>query len=343
MIRTIVTPIDGSVHAQMALDMSTDLAARYDAELVLVNIGVRDDNVPEELYNAAARELKETESSGQETGVPPHRSPRLRVLGYLGHMLLGQARQQAESRGVKRVETVIDLGDAGERILHHAKERSADLIIMGSRGFGELKGLVLGSVSHKVFHLATCSCVTVHRKEGQPALEGIKTILVPTDGSDQADKAVNLASDIAAKTGAKLRLMYVMWRGPSLEKLRASIDMDQLSESTRKELDPALHPIAEHVSSAFIPPVVAKDALKEIGEQVLARGKKTAEAKGVEVADLIVIDGDPARKIVQVASHEKVDLIAIGSRGLGGAEGLLAGSVSYKVNHTSPCSCMVVR
>ncbi len=343
MIRTIVTPIDGSVHAQMALDMSTDLAARYDAQLVLLNIGVRDDNVPEELYNAASRELKEAESSGQETGVPPHQSQRLRVLGYLGHMLLGNAQQQAQSKGVKRVETVIDLGDAGERILHHAKQRSADLIIMGSRGFGELKGLVLGSVSHKVFHLAPCSCVTVHRKDGQPAPEQIKSILVPTDGSDQADKAVDLASDIAAKTEAKLVLMYAMWRGPSLEKLRASIDMDQLSESTREELDPALHPIAEHMSSAFIPPVVSKEALKEIGEQVLARAQKSAEAKGVKVADLVVIDGDPARKIVQTARHEKADLIAMGSRGLGGAEGLLAGSVSYKVNHTAPCSCMVVR
>jgi nucleotide-binding universal stress UspA family protein len=343
MIRTIVTPIDGSVHAQLALDMSADLAAKYDAQLVLLNIGVRDDNVPEKLYNAASRELKEAESNGQETGIPPHQSQHLRVLAYLGHMLMDNARQQAESKGVKRVETVIDLGDAGERILHHAKQKSADLIVMGSRGFGELKGLALGSVSHKVFHLAPCSCVTVHQKDGQPDLEEIKSILVPTDGSEQADRAVALASDIAAKTKAKISLMYAMWRGPSLEKLRASIDMDQLSDSTRAELDPALHPIAEHMSSAFIPPVVSKDALKEIGEQVLARGRQTAEAKGVEVANLVVIDGDPARKIVQTAKHEKADLIAMGSRGLGGAEGLLTGSVSYKVNHTAPCSCMVVR
>ena len=343
MIRTIVTPIDGSAHAQMALDMSIELAAKYDAELVLLNIGVRDENVPEKLYDAALRELKEAESSGRQTGVPPHKSERLRVLGYMGHMLLGNAQEQAESNGVKRVETVIDFGDVGERILHHARLTSADLIVMGSRGFGELKGLVMGSVSHKVFHLAPCSCVTVHHSDGQPALDGINSILVPTDGSDQADKAVDLASDIAAKTGSKLFLMYVMSRGPSLEKLRASIDLEQLSENARNELDPALHPIAEHVSSAFIPPVVSKDALNEIGEQVLARGQQIAQAKGVEVAGLVVIDGDPARKIIQIAKREKADLIAMGSRGLGGAEGLLTGSVSYKVTHTAPCSCLVVR
>ena len=343
MIRTIVTAIDGSVHAQMALDMSIEFAAKFDAELILLNIGVRDDNVPDELYSDASRALEKIENSGQETGVPPHKSKRLRVLGYMGQMLLDNAQKQAEQNGVERVETVVDLGDAGDRIVHHAKQRSADLIIMGSRGFGELKGLVMGSVSHKVFHLAPCSCITVHHRDGQPALGGIKNILVPTDGSDHADKAVDLAIDIAAKIGAKLVIMYVMWRGPSLEKLRASIDLDQLSESAREELDPALHPIAEHMGSAFIPPVVSKDTLTEIGQQVLARGKQMAETKGVELIDMVVIKGDPARKIVQIAKHNDIDLIAMGSRGLGGVEGLLSGSVAYKVSHAAPCSCMIVR
>ena len=343
MIRTIVTAIDGSMHAQMALDLSTDLAARYDAQMVLLHVGVRDGNVPEELYNAASRELEEAESSGRETGIQPHESRHLRVLEHMGHMLLRNAQEQAEGKGVRGAETVMDFGDAGERILHHAKHRSADLIVMGSRGFGQLKGLVLGSVSHKVFHLAPCSCVTVNRKDAQPALEGIRSILVPTDGSDQAGKAVDLASEIASKYGAKLILQYVMWRGPSLEQLRASIDMDQLSESAREELDPSRHPIAEHVSAAFIPPVVSKDALKEIGEQVLARGRRTAEAKGFRAPNLVLLKGDPARAIVGTAEHEQADLIVMGSRGLGGGEGLLAGSVSYKVNHTATCSCMVVR
>jgi len=343
MIQTILTPIDGSTHAQTALDLSTDLAAKYDAQMVLLHVGVLDDNVSEELYNAASREFEEVESSGQETGVHARQSRHLRILEFMGQMLLRNAHEQANEKGVRRAETVIDFGDASERILHHAKHRSADLIVMGSRGFSELKGLFLGSVSHKVFHLAPCSCVTVHHRDAQPALEGIKSILVPTDGSDQADKAVDLASDIAVKYGAELVLLYVMWRGPSLEAFRASIDLDQLSEGAREELDPERHPIAEHVSSTFFPPVVSKDASREIGEQVLARGRRTAEAKGVRAPNLVLLDGDPARAIAGTARREQVDLIAMGSRGLGGVEGLLTGSVSYKVNHTVPCSCMIVR
>ena len=343
MIQTILTPIDGSMHAQAALELSIDLATKYDAQIALLHVAVGDGNVSEELYNTALREFEKAESSGQETGVDARQSRHLRILEYMGRMLLRNAHEYAEGKGVRRVETAIDFGEASECILHHAKQRSADLIAMGSRGFSELKGLFLGSVSHKVFHLATCSCVTVHQSDGQPSLEGIKNILVPTDGSEQADKAVDLASDIASKYGAKLELLYVTWRGPSLEKLRDSIDMDQLSDSAREELDPELHPVAEHVSSTFIPPVVSKEASREIGEQVLERGRQTAEAKGVPAPKLVLQDGDPARVIAGAARREQSDLIAMGSRGLGGVEGLLTGSVSYKVSHTVPCSCMIIR
>lgn len=343
MIQTILTPIDGSKHAQAALNLSIDLAAKYDALIVLLHVGIHDDNVPEDLYNAASREFDEAQNSGEETGGHVHQSRHLQILEYMGHMLLRNADQQAKENGVKRTQTVIEFGDAGELILHHAKHRSADLIVMGTRGFSKLERLFMGSVSHKVFHLASCSCVTVHFEDTQPALEGIKSILVPTDGSDQADKAVDIASDIAVKYGAKLILLYVIWRGPSLETFRASIDMDQLSESAREELDPERHPIAEHVSSAFIAPVISGDTAREIGEQVLSRGQRTAEAKGVRSPKLLLLDGDPARAIVGAAQREQADLIAMGSHGLGMAEGLLAGSVSYKVSHTASCSFMIVR
>lgn len=343
MIQTILTPIDGSIPAQMALDLSTDLAARYDTQLILLHVGGAAGDVPEVIYNAALHELEEVEKGGQETGIPAYQPRHLQVLEYMGRMLLRNAREQAEGKGVKNVETIIDVGDPGDRIIQRAKERSADLIVMGSRGFGNLKGLVLGSVSHKVFHLAPCSCVTVNRRDGQPPLDGVDRMVVPTDGSAQSAKAVELASEIAGKYGAKMILLYVMWRGPSLEQLRASVDTDQLSVAARDELDPAKHPVAEHLSSGFMPPVVSKGTLTEIGEQVLERGRKTAEANGVQDLELVLRDGDPARTIVGVAEHQKADMIAMGSRGLSGVEGFLTGSVSYKVNHSAPCSCLIVR
>lgn len=339
MIHNIIAPIDGSTHAQMALDLGTDLAARYDAQLVLVHVVSGSGDVPDDLYDASARELEEAEGSDTLS----EQSKPYRILERRGHMLLRNAQEEAKAKGATRSETVLEFGDPADRILHHAKERSADLLIMGSRGLGGLKGLVLGSVSHKVFHLAPCSCVTVQRRDEQAALTGIGCILVPTDGSEQADKAVELASEIAGKYGAKLVLLYVMGRGPLLEQLRATIDSDQLSESARAELDPARHQIAEHMSSGFFPPVVSSQTQQEIGELVLARGERIAEAKGVAKPKLLLKEGDPARVIVNFAGREHADMVAMGSRGLRGVEGLLTGSVSYKVNHTVNCSCLTVR
>ncbi|WP_371224467.1 universal stress protein [Roseovarius sp. 2305UL8-3] len=343
MLRTIVTPIDGSKHAQLALDLATNLAARYEARLVLINAAVGDEDVPEERYNAASRELSDAEADGLDTGVPPHRSHYLRVIGFLGKSLLESAKQQAEDKGVKEVETVIALGGAGEQILHHVERTSADLIVMGSRGFSELKGLVLGSVSQKVLEYAPCPCLTVHRKGEESGALEVKRILVATDGSVAADRAVALASDVASRLGAELVLQYVMWRGPLLEQLRATVDTSALSQTARDELDPKKNPIAERAGSAFFPPVVSKETLIEIGEQVLDRGRNIAEAKNVGKTELILLDGDPARKIVQTAKHGEIDLVVLGSRGLGTGESLLHGSVSYKVSHSAPCSCMVVR
>lgn len=343
MIGTILTPIDGSEHAQAALELSANLAFKYDARLLLLHVGMRDGDVPEALYDAAARELEKAESSGEETGIYPHLSLHLRILEYLGHMLLRDAKKHAEGRRVRRAETVIDFGDTGERILHHAKHESADLIVMGSRGFSELEGLLLGSVSHKVIHLAPCSCVTVRKSATQGTSDGIERIIVPTDGSDHAAKALDLASDISAKYGAKLTLVHVMRSHASLQTLRASVHVDQLSAKTREELDPARHAPAERFGGVFIPPAVSDDARREIGEQILSRGRLAAEVKGVDSPNLVLADGDPARAILETAKREQADLIAMGSRGLGEVAGLLAGSVSYKVNHAAPCSCLVVR
>ena len=343
MLQTIVTPIDGSAHAQLALELASTLAAKYDARLILINVAVGDENVPEDVYNTASRKLMDEERDGKDTGVPQHKSHYLRVLGCLGKSLLADARQLAEKLGVKQVETVTVLGGAGEQIIQHAKQSSADLIVMGSRGFSELKGLVLGSVSQKVLQMATCSCLTVHQGRGEGGQVGIERILVPTDGSEIADRAVEFAADIAGKIGAKMVLEYVMWRGPLLEQLRAAIDMQALSPKARDELDPAKHPIAERATSAFFPPVVSKETLQEIGQQILDRNRRVAEEKNVTDVELVLLDGDPARKIVQVAKNKEADLIVMGSRGLGAAESMLYGSVSYKVSQAAPVSCMVVR
>ena len=52
-------------------------------------------------------------------------------------------------------------GDAAERLLEYAREQAIDLIALGRRGVGQIRGLLMGSVSLKINSLAECPVLTV--------------------------------------------------------------------------------------------------------------------------------------------------------------------------------------
>ena len=79
----------------------------------------------------------------------------------IGQRLMSLSRTRARERGVRSVQTVLEDGDPASTILRLAKGLHVDMLFLGSRGLGDAKGLLMGSVSHKVAHLAECTCVSV--------------------------------------------------------------------------------------------------------------------------------------------------------------------------------------
>jgi nucleotide-binding universal stress UspA family protein len=79
----------------------------------------------------------------------------------MGDRLMSRARAHAQEKGVQQVRTILEDGDPAATILRLAKGLDVDMIVLGSRGLGDVKGLLMGSVSHKVAHLAECTCVAV--------------------------------------------------------------------------------------------------------------------------------------------------------------------------------------
>ena len=65
------------------------------------------------------------------------------------------------AEAAQKVETKVLFGNAAEEVAALAEGEGHDLIVMGSRGLNELKGLLLGSVSERVLHLAKCSVLIV--------------------------------------------------------------------------------------------------------------------------------------------------------------------------------------
>jgi nucleotide-binding universal stress UspA family protein len=175
MLSKILCAIDGSDHAEKAVDWASMLAQKFDAELILLFV------VPHRMAPPELRRMAEAEHVVQRTeppappvslqpGLPSRWSSEdlsqsaatsATIYQELGERLVDGARWQAENAGVGKVTGLVEDGDAAHRIVEVAQRENVDLIVMGRRGLGDLKGLLLGSVSHKVAQLATCACLTV--------------------------------------------------------------------------------------------------------------------------------------------------------------------------------------
>lgn len=175
MIKTIVVPTDGSGHAMKAVALAADLASRYKAKVVLIHVLMRDatptsvkliakglglpSKTRKELDRLEAIPIESAAFAGAYTpiAIPVPDS----ILAEVGGLIVEKARRAVAAKRLKNVTTKLVTGNAADAIVAAAKKEKADMIIMGSRGFSDIKGLLLGSVSHKVSHLASCTCVTV--------------------------------------------------------------------------------------------------------------------------------------------------------------------------------------
>ena len=85
------------------------------------------------------------------------------------------------------------------------------------------------------------------------------------------------------------------------------------------------------------------DILKRGARQMLEGEAAKARSAGVHNVVSEVEEGPIARTIVARAKHHKVDMIVVGSRGLGDIEGLLRGGVSHRVETLAKCPVLVVK
>lgn len=138
MFEHIVVAVDGSEHSHRALEHAKALAEGFGSSLILVHaFHHTSDLLGFDEYEklVARRELA-------------------------GQAVLDQARGKLGATALDVQEELLE-GPPAEAILSVAQTSHADLIIMGTRGLGALKGLVLGSVSHKVVQLAHCPVLMV--------------------------------------------------------------------------------------------------------------------------------------------------------------------------------------
>ncbi len=173
MFQSIVVGFDGSAHAARALRIGAEISAQANGSLgILYVIEPGHVTVPDEirkmgeiehvidpapnmlvnLENAPATMLSSMAQASADTE---------RALYQYADFLVRQAESNARELGADQVDGKSAMGNPAEQIVEYARERKADLIITGSRGFGKFKTMLLGSTSQQVAQLAECSCLTV--------------------------------------------------------------------------------------------------------------------------------------------------------------------------------------
>ena len=295
----ILLATDGSPNSEQAAAVAAQIAKSYDSEVTVLSaipsisgrpaplegeyysrlINKADDNV-----DRAAAIFKEAGVSVSEKEIPQNHA--------------------------SIVETIVD----------YASQQKTGLIVLGTRGLGGFRRAALGSVSSGVAEHAPCATLVV-RPRGKKEDKGlaIKRILVAIDGSQNAQRALEAAVDVAKHLKAELRIAHVVY----VPTLFWSMGVPGSAVPTDK---------------------IEEDAEK-VARELLAKAVRLANDSGVSnVKDELVTDlVSPYQGIVQLAEHDDADLIVVGTRGLGGFRKLLLGSVANSVLHYAGCSVLVTK
>ena len=145
----------------------------------------------------------------------------------------------------------------------------------------------------------------------------IGSIVVGTDGSETAGKAVREAGELAAQVGASMEIVSAyepVGKQRLREEARQVPEDMQWMVSAREDVDATLREAQEMLTDM-----------------------------GVKHVNVHAREGDPADAILDVAEERSADLIVVGNKGMTGAKRFLLGSVPNKVSHHAPCSVLIIR
>lgn len=284
-LRKIMVASDFSDASRVALRRAQLIATAQEAELLLLHAIDAGTPAPT-LGDPAAAEVVAADRS---------------AIG----ILLEAERRELTGRGLAAAQLRLD-GPPGKVVPQTAAALAADLLIVGSHGRTGLERVVLGSVAEKILRASTVPVLVARG----PA-EAFRRILVATDFGEEAERALQLALELA-EPGAEVDVVHFAAIAPLVAVPVHPFLGTEATRITAHALSLGRELVARHPR-----PGVAVDFTCEIGDARLG-----------------------ALERVRARGH---DLVAVGSHGRSGLGRSLLGSVSEGIVRHAPCSVLVTR
>jgi nucleotide-binding universal stress UspA family protein len=195
-------------------------------------------------------------------------------------------------------------------------ELSPELVVIGSTSRGSKGSMLLGTTAERVIHVSECPVAVVPNGYRRPE-GGVAAIGVAYTAQPEADAALRVAVALARTSGATLRLIAV-------------VDPKHAREEAHGLMAEQHHEVGTEAQTA---------ARTRLGIEAQARARMAELASDVD-ADVDIMVDEPVRALVAASAH--LDLLVIGSRGLGPRRSVVLGSVSRRVVDRAACPVVVI-
>ena len=311
MYRRIAVPVDGTTMSHQAIPWAVTIARRAKCSIDLVHVAFPP-AVGTELYAATVIQPKEVEA-----------------IRHIAQRDLRALADEIASKGVTAAATVVT-GELPGALIDHLEASDADLVVMTTHDASRIERLLVGSVSASVVRHIRLPVLLVRQEEAASvavdAARSITKMLIPLDGSSFGETILAHAARLATLLTSEVTLLAVMQ--PLLALAAAAADLSGPASAVIPMTTHVDNPDPEQTAAAI-------DSLEQTAAPL--------RASGLLVRTQVLVDGQPARAIVDYAESNGIDAIAMTTHGRGALKRIVAGSVSQQVLRTSHLPMLMYR
>jgi nucleotide-binding universal stress UspA family protein len=286
MFDKLLFPTDGSEGATVVFDHVLDVAEAHDATVHVLNVA---DTTRESVTQIRGQVVDALEQSGAET--------------------VREAATRGRDRGVPIVTEVLQ-GEPYRTIVDYAQTYDIDLVVMPTHGRRGLQRFLLGSTTERVVRRSEVPVLTIRPDDDVTVRYPYRSVLIPTDGSDPANAALDVGFGVADAAGAAVHLLSV-------------VDVASLGVDVRADIQ--------------------VDALEESANEIVERAAERASAVGIDPTTAVEFGGSIPRVIRTYVADHDVDLVVVGTHGRTGFDRYVLGSVAEALVRTAPVPVLTAR